>query len=121
MPNASRRGSAGGDLENRTRSPRRSCMSPKARMPSLEYHRVSVVIPARKEAQNLPHVLPRIPAWVDEVILVDGHSTDDTVAVARALLPTVRIVAQEGRGKGAALRSGFAAATGDIIVMLDAD
>ena len=82
---------------------------------------VTVVVPALNEALNLPHVLPRIPTDVHEVILVDGNSTDDTVAVARELLPSIRIVAQEGRGKGAALRSGFAAATGDIIVMLDAD
>jgi glycosyltransferase involved in cell wall biosynthesis len=58
---------------------------------------------------------------VDEVLLVDGHSTDGTPEVARSLLPAIRIVEQEGKGKGAALRSGFAAATGDIIVMLDAD
>lgn len=83
--------------------------------------RVSVVIPAMNEARNLPHVLPHIPTWVDEVILVDGDSRDDTVAVARALRPTIKIIAQEGRGKGAALRTGFAAATGEIIVMLDAD
>lgn len=82
---------------------------------------VSVVLPALNEAENLAHVLPRIPPWVDEVILVDGHSTDDTVAVAQALLPSIRIVQQEGRGKGAALRSGFAAAIGDIVVHLDAD
>ena len=83
--------------------------------------RVSVVIPAMNEAKNLPHVLPRIPAWVDEVLLVDGRSTDGTVEVARRLLPSIQIVGQERKGKGAALRSGFAAATGDIIVMLDAD
>jgi glycosyltransferase involved in cell wall biosynthesis len=82
---------------------------------------VSVVVPALNEAENLPHVLPKIPADVHEVILVDGPSTDDTVAVARALLPSIRVVNQEGRGKGAALRSGFKAATGEIIVMLDAD
>ena len=84
-------------------------------------HRVSVVIPAKNEARNLPHVLPRIPAWVDEVLLVDGNSTDDTVAVALAMWPGIRIVAQQGKGKGAALRTGFSAASGDIIVMLDAD
>ena len=82
---------------------------------------VSVVIPAMNEAENLPYVLPRIPTWVHEVILVDGYSTDGTVAMARELWPSIRIVRQQGRGKGAALRSGFAAATGDIIVMLDAD
>lgn len=83
--------------------------------------RVSVVIPALNEAQNLPHVLPRIPGWVYEVLLVDGSSTDGTCEVAQRLYPSIRLVKQEGRGKGAALRSGFAAAQGDIIVMLDAD
>lgn len=82
---------------------------------------VSVIIPALNEAGSLPHVLPRIPQDVHEVILVDGHSTDETIEVARALRPDIRIVMQEGRGKGAALRTGFAAATGDIIVHLDAD
>jgi glycosyltransferase involved in cell wall biosynthesis len=82
---------------------------------------VSVVIPALNEAENLPHVLPLIPNWIDEVILVDGHSHDGTVEVARQLVPEINIVQQSGRGKGAALRSGFTAATGDIIVMLDAD
>jgi len=95
-----------------------------ARRPSPfggEFPAVSVVVPALNEALNLPYVLPLIPAWVSEVILVDGRSTDDTVAVARALLPTIKIVTQPGLGKGDALRSGFSSATGEIIVMLDAD
>lgn len=82
---------------------------------------VSVVVPTLNEAENLPHVLPRIPEWVHEIVLVDGHSTDNTIEVARKLCPDIRIVMQEGKGKGAALRAGFAAANGDIIVMLDAD
>lgn len=82
---------------------------------------VSVVIPALNEAESLPAVLPRIPRDVAEVILVDGASTDGTADVARRLMPEVRIVAQQGKGKGAALRAGFAAATGDIVVHLDAD
>ena len=87
----------------------------------LQHPRISVVIPARNEAQNLCHVLPFIPSIVDEVILVDGHSTDETIAVAQQLLPGINIIKQVGKGKGDALRIGFAACTGDIIVMLDAD
>ena len=82
---------------------------------------VSAVIPTLNEAANLPHVFARLPECVDEVIIVDGHSTDDTVKVARELRPSVRVVLQAGRGKGDALACGFAAARGDIIVMLDAD
>jgi len=82
---------------------------------------VTAVIPTLNEAANLPHVFARIPDCVDELIIVDGNSTDDTVGVARALRPDARIVLQNRRGKGNALACGFAAATGDIIVMLDAD
>ena len=82
---------------------------------------VSVVIPALNEALNLPHVLPRIPRDVHEVILVDGASIDGTVEVARALLPSIKIVTELSPGKGTALCAGFRAAAGDIIVMLDAD
>jgi glycosyltransferase involved in cell wall biosynthesis len=82
---------------------------------------VSVIIPARNEAANLPHVFSTLPAWVDEIILVDGDSTDDTVPVTRRLCPRAKVIQQTGQGKGDALRAGFAAATGDILVTIDAD
>jgi glycosyltransferase involved in cell wall biosynthesis len=62
-----------------------------------------------------------MPECVDEIVLIDGHSSDDTVMVARTLRPDIRVVVQDGAGKGNALACGFAAATGDIIVTLDAD
>jgi|SRR5436305_9332891 len=83
--------------------------------------RVSIVVPTRNEARNLRHVLPHIPATVSEVILVDGHSVDDTIVEAQRLLPSIKVIKQVGKGKGDALRAGFAACTGEIIVMLDAD
>jgi glycosyltransferase involved in cell wall biosynthesis len=82
---------------------------------------VSVVIPAKNEARNLEQVFGTIPEWIDEIVLVDGHSTDDTVAVAQKLYPALRVVHQQGRGKGDALQAGFAAAKGEIIVTMDAD
>ena len=83
--------------------------------------RISVIIPAHNEAKNLQYVLPLIPNWVHEVILVDGHSTDDTIEVARRILPEIRAIQQSGKGKGNALQCGLAASSGDIIVMMDAD
>jgi glycosyltransferase involved in cell wall biosynthesis len=83
--------------------------------------RVSVIIPTLNEAQNLPHVFARLPDSLHEVIVVDGFSTDDTLEVARTLRPDAKIVLQQARGKGDALRCGFEAATGEVLVMLDAD
>jgi glycosyltransferase involved in cell wall biosynthesis len=88
---------------------------------SQEKLHVSVVIPARNEAKNLYHLFPYIPTTVREIILVDGHSTDDTIRVAKELCPDVRVIRQVGRGKGDAMRIGFAACTQDVIIMLDGD
>src|SRR2546421_4957649 len=92
---------------------------------NLPYPCVSVVIPALNEARNLRHVLPLVPWFVHEIILVDGYSTDDTVTLIEQLRSTIRapihIIMQTGKGKGNALRTGLAASTGDIIVTLDAD
>ncbi len=93
----------------------------KMRRPRTTVPKVSVIIPAKNEAANLPHVIPALPDMVSEVVLVDGRSTDDTIAVARSLRPDIIVVPQSYRGKGDALACGFAVATGDIIVMLDAD
>jgi glycosyltransferase involved in cell wall biosynthesis len=82
---------------------------------------VSVVIPTLNEAKNIPWVLNRIPSYVDEVIIVDGRSHDNTAGVAKAIREDVVIVEESRPGKGAALRAGFAAASCDVIVMLDAD
>ena len=85
---------------------------------------VSVVVPTRNEARNLQVVLPAIAAVrpaVHEIIVVDGNSVDGTIETARRVLPWVRIVEQTRKGKGNAMACGFAAATGDIIVMFDAD
>ena len=84
-------------------------------------YRISVVIPARNEALNLPHVLEALPEGLHEVIVVDGHSVDNTIEVAQRVLPNVKIVQQTRRGKGNALACGFAAVTGDTVVLLDAD
>jgi glycosyltransferase involved in cell wall biosynthesis len=82
---------------------------------------VTLVIPARNEAANIAWVLEQIPPCVDEVILVDGKSTDATLVTARSCRADIRVVAQQDTGKGDALRAGFLAASGDIIAMIDAD
>ena len=81
---------------------------------------VSVVVPAKNEAANLRHVLPLLDSSY-EVILVDGHSVDGTIATALEIRPDIVVVQQTRKGKGNALAAGFAAATGDIVVMFDAD
>jgi hypothetical protein len=81
---------------------------------------VSVVIPALNEEDNLPLVLEGLPP-VDEIVIVDGGSADDTVAIAREMRPDALVVRQTRRGKGNALACGFAASSGDIVVVLNAD
>lgn len=82
---------------------------------------VSVIIPTLNEEANIGWVLQRVPGWVAEVIVVDGGSKDRTVEVARALRPEVVVISEPRRGKGVALRTGFEAATGEVIVIIDAD
>jgi glycosyltransferase involved in cell wall biosynthesis len=82
---------------------------------------ISVVVPTLNEAMNLEHLFERMPRNIYEIVLVDGHSGDDTVAVAERLRPDIRIVMQNRRGKGNAMACGFAVCTGDVVVMIDAD
>lgn len=82
---------------------------------------VSLIIPTLNEALNLALVLPTIPDIIDELVIIDGHSTDGTLEIVRRLRPDAIIVLEPRLGKGHALRSGFEIATGDIIVMMDAD
>jgi glycosyltransferase involved in cell wall biosynthesis len=81
---------------------------------------VSIIIPARNEARNLEIILPQLPP-VHQVVLIDGHSVDDTIATAKRVMPGIEVFQQTRKGKGNALAVGFAEATGDIIVMFDAD
>jgi Glycosyl transferase family 2 len=83
--------------------------------------KVSVVVPAMNEERNIGQVLQRLPDELHEVILVDGNSKDKTIAAAEAAYPGIRVLSQNGRGKGDAFRTGFAAVTGNLVVMLDAD
>lgn len=81
---------------------------------------ITIVVPARNEARNLELVLPSLPE-VHQVIVVDGHSVDDTRQVVERLMPSADFIQQTRLGKGNALACGFEAATGDIVVMFDAD
>ena len=81
--------------------------------------RITVIIPCLNEEQGIEKVMQRMPAYVDEAIVVDNGSTDRTAEVARSY--GALIIQEARRGYGRAYKSGFAAATGDIIVTLDGD
>ena len=95
---------------------------------STEKPVVSVVVPARNEAGNIREIFRRTPEMgaVTELIFVEGHSTDRTLETIREAMEDypekrVQLFCQEGRGKGDAVRLGFARATGEILMILDAD
>ena len=89
---------------------------------------VSVIVPARNESGNIRQILARVPQMGDgtEIVFVEGHSSDDTWAqIERAVADhpehACQTMRQAGRGKGDAVRLGFAVARGEILMILDAD
>ena len=82
---------------------------------------VSVVIPTINERLNIKEVIPKLPKFVDEIIVVDGHSTDGTIEEIKRYRKDAKVFVETEKGKGAALRKGFKEASGDIIIMMDAD
>jgi SAM-dependent methyltransferase len=90
--------------------------------------KVSVVVPARNEAGNIPDIFRRVPEMgsCTELIFVEGHSRDDTYSAIEAAIQAntgrnAKLFRQTGTGKGDAVRTGFQNATGDILMILDAD
>ncbi len=81
--------------------------------------RLTVIIPCLNEEQGIERVLSRMPAFVDEVIVVDNGSTDRTSEVARSF--GAMVIRENVRGYGRSYKMGFAHATGDVIVTLDGD
>lgn len=81
--------------------------------------KISVVIPCYNEEEGVRHVIERLPAYVDEVVVVDNNSTDRTGEVARSL--GARVVHEKRKGYGAAYQAGLPAVTGDVTVTLDGD
>ena len=96
--------------------------------PQADLPRVSVIVPARNEAGNVPDIFARVPEMGagTELIFVEGHSSDDTYAAIEREMTVhperlCKLFRQTGKGKGDAVRLGFNEAAGDILMILDAD
>jgi SAM-dependent methyltransferase len=99
-----------------------------AAQPCARLPLVSVVVAARNESGHIDELMARIPEMGagTEIIFVEGHSTDDTFEVIKKVVAAnpqrnCKLLKQPGKGKGDAVRAGFAAASGDVLMILDAD
>ncbi|MGD1090523.1 MAG: glycosyltransferase family 2 protein [Bryobacteraceae bacterium] len=81
--------------------------------------KITVIIPCLNEEQGIESVMRRMPEFVDEVIVVDNGSTDRTSEVAESY--GAKVIREDVRGYGRAYKTGFASASGDIIITLDGD
>src|SRR5215469_9948658 len=81
--------------------------------------KITVIIPCLNEEQGVEQVLKRVPEFVDETIVVGNGSTDRTSEVARGF--GAKVIREDVRGYGRSYKTGFASATGDLIVTLDGD
>ncbi|MEK6867605.1 MAG: glycosyltransferase family 2 protein, partial [Nanoarchaeota archaeon] len=81
--------------------------------------KISVIAVNLNEEHTIKKVLTTIPSYIDEVIVVDGHSKDNSPTIAKEL--GFSVILQEGKGRGAAFKTGFKHVSGDIIVMLSTD
>ncbi len=80
---------------------------------------ISIVIPCYNEEEGVRHLISKMPTLVDEVIIVDNGSTDNTAQVAKEMGATV--VEEKIKGYGSAYKCGFRHAQGDIIITMDGD
>lgn len=87
----------------------------------FQNYSVSLIVPTRNEGDNLRIIIDKIPGYVDEVIVVDGNSSDDTVEIAKASQRISKVILQSSNGKGAALSAGFSEAQCDLVAIIDAD
>jgi glycosyltransferase involved in cell wall biosynthesis len=88
-------------------------------MDSIDKDRITVIIPAKNEAATLPSVIDPVKALCSELILVDGQSSDETREVAAR--SGARVLVDNGKGKGAAMRLAAREATREVLVFIDAD
>ncbi len=89
---------------------------------------VTVLIPCRNEKGNIENAVKRLPRFCKdiEVLYVEGHSSDGTLEEIQRVIPLypdldIKVLVQDGKGKGDAVRKGFANARGDVLMILDAD